>query len=176
MPGDFVVEWGQEPHIDDPSAEEELPTQADTEVYSSDTAFPASAVTIEGNGRLSGISLAEVEVTPVRYYPQSGRIEACRSMVVRIDTEAGLEPTQPELAAQPFDETVSEIVHNFGQAEAWYQGEDAGETQSLSTLGTGDAADYVVITTEALVAATEPLRAYKESQGLSVETTTVEWL
>jgi hypothetical protein len=176
VPGDFTVTWSQEPLTDAPDTEEEMHTQADAEVYSSDAAFPPSAVTIAGNGRLSGISLAEVEVTPVRYYPRSGRVEVCRNMVVRIDTEAGSTPTQAELAAQPFDETVREIVYNFDEAKAWYEQESAGETRSLMTMGSGDAADYVVITTEALVAATEPLRAYKESQGLSVITTTAEWL
>jgi hypothetical protein len=176
VPGKFRIEWGQQPLTGTAPQEGELPTKADEDVYSSDVAFPATAATLEGNGRMRGISLAEVRVSPVRYHAKSGRLEACRSMIVRIDVEAGTTPLPQELAAQPFDETVREIVYNYDQSKAWYEKENVVETRGLTTLETGDTTDYVIITKEALAAATEPLKAYKESQGLSVAITTTEWV
>jgi len=52
----------------------------------------------------------------------------------------------------------------------------SSESMALAEGGSGDAADYVIITSEALVGAVEPLRAYKESQGLSVQVVTVQWI
>lgn len=178
IPGSFNVEWGQQPLTSDPSPDEEpiSPTQADADVYSSDAVFPAGSVTLQGNGRMRGISIAEVKVTPVRYYPESGRIEACRSMIIRVDTAADVMPTPEELASQPFDETVGEIVYNFGQARPWYERNLVMKSLGDTASGTGDAADYVVVAPETLAPAVEPLKLHKESQGLSVQVVTTEWL
>ncbi len=178
IPGSFTVEWGQQPLTSQspPGGQAPQPTQADADVYASDTAFPAAPVGLLGSGRMRCISIAEVRVSPVRYYPASGRIEACRSMSIRVGTAADSMPAPEELASQPFDESVSEIVYNFEQARQWYEGSPGVETTGITTSGTGDAADYVVITPEALASAVEPLTDYKESQGLSTRIVTTEWL
>jgi hypothetical protein len=121
-------------------------------------------------------SIADIKVTPVRYYPASGRIEACRSMIIRVDTAPGEQQSLEELADPCQDASIRDIVENFDQAQPWY--EQAGSTASgmLESQGTGDACDYMIITTEKLAAAVEPLKVYKESLGLSVQVQTMEWI
>jgi hypothetical protein len=178
LPGSYNVEWGQEPLTSDPPPGVGLSprTEADGDVYSSDAAFPAEPVALKGSGRMRGISMAEVRINPVRYYPASGRVEVCRNMSVRVETIQGIVPSSEELAAQPFDETVREIVFNFDQARQWYQQADRMQSTPSSELGTGDIADYVIITPESLATAVEPLKGYKETQGLTVQVLTTEWL
>jgi len=52
----------------------------------------------------------------------------------------------------------------------------SSESIALAEGGAGDAADYMIITSEPLVGAVEPLQDYKESQGLSVQVTTTQWI
>ena len=178
IPGSYNVEWGQQPLTSEPLPGEEppLPTPADEDVYSSDAVFPAGSVILLGSGRMRGISIAEVRVVPVRYYPASGTIEVCSSMSIRVDTAPDTMPTPDELASQPFDESVKEIVYNFEEARMWYEGDLRAETMSIAPSGSGDAADYVVIAPETLASAVDPLTDFKESQGLSVQVVTTEWL
>ncbi len=178
IPGSYNIEWGQQPLTSEPLPGEEppLPTPADEDVYSSAAVFPAEPVVLAGSGRMRGISIAEVRVTPVRYYPASGTIEVCSSMSIRVDTAFDAMPTAEELASQPFDESVEEIVYNFEQARTWYEGNLRAESLAITASGTGDVADYMVIASEALATAVEPLTDFKQSQGLSVQVVTTEWL
>lgn len=178
VPGTYNVEWGQQPIPSDPLPGAELPqpTKADSSVYDSDSVFPEQPVSLQGNGRMRKYSIADIRVTPVRYSPASGRIEACKSMIIRVDTSPGQELSMEELAESGWEEDVKDIVDNFDQAQPWY--EQAADTASgmLESQGTGDACDYMIITTEKLAAAVEPLKVYKESLGLSVQVQTMEWI
>jgi hypothetical protein len=176
LPGTYTVEWGQ-PALscdEDPEQEPIQAAEPDPEVYSSDSAYPEASVILTGTGAMRAISIAEVEINPVRYYPQSRRIEVLRSLTLRVDTQAGTMPGPDDLASSPFDATVAETLENFDQARPWY--ERAREAAEPKLSEGGDAADYMIITAEALASAVEPLKAYKESQGLSVQVVTQEWI
>jgi len=177
VPGSYSIEWGQEPLPSDTTqAETPSATQADAAVYNSDAVFPEQAVFLQGTGRMRKYSIADIRVTPVRYFPQSGRIEACRSMSIRVNTAPGEELSLEELADPCLDETIIETIDNYSQAQPWYEQASPIQLESLTTTGTGDTADYVIITTDELVSAVEPLKDYKESQGLSVLVKSTEWM
>jgi hypothetical protein len=177
VPGSYTIEWGQEPLPSDTTQAETPPaTQADAAVYNSDAVFPEQPVLLQGTGRMRKYSIADIRISPVRYYPQSGRIEACRSMSIRVDTAPGEELSLEELADPCQDKIIIEIIDNYSQAQPWYEQASPVQYESLITPGTEDAADYMIITTEELALAVDPLKAYKEIQGLSVQVKSVEWI
>jgi len=173
IPGAYKIAWGQPP-VSDQSSDQPPKMKANQEVYSSDSAYPDAATILEGNGAMRAISIAEIQINPVRYYPQSGRLEACTSMTVSIDAATGTVPSPQELAASPFDESVVAAIDNADQARPWYEQSSGLGAQSLAA--SADVADYVIITTAALAPAVEPLKLYKESSGMSVQVVTTEWI
>ncbi len=173
--GAYKVAWGQPP-VSDQSSDQPPKMDANQEVYSSDSAYPDAATILEGNGAMRAISIAEIQINPVRYYPESGRLEACTSMTLRIDATTGTVPSPQELAASPFDESVVAAIDNADQARPWYEQAASAGAQSLAAPASADIADYVIVTPEALVQAVEPLKAYKESCGLSVQVVSTEWI
>jgi hypothetical protein len=152
------------------------PTAADTSVYASDAVYPEQAISLQGTSWMRKYSIADIQVTPVRYHPIAGRIEVCRSMTIRVDTTSGREPSLEELAESDCEEDVKGIVENFEQARPWYEQASVTASEKLASEGTEDGCDYMIITTELLAAAVEPLRSYKESLGLSVQVRTMEWI
>ncbi|MBU4194348.1 MAG: hypothetical protein KKF66_05060, partial [Actinobacteria bacterium] len=172
LPGAHAIRWGQPPA---PSTEDfnplPAPAPADQEVYGSDSPYPDQPVSLDGTGMMRKYSMARVKVTPVRYRPHSGTLEASGSMSIRVDCVPGRELEPKELADDSLEGVQSSIIDNFDQASSWYRPEGA-----RSPLPQADTADYVIITTDALSTAADPLKNYKISQGLSVVTVTTSWL
>lgn len=175
MPGAYKVAWGQPP-LSNQSGDQPLKMQANEEVYSSDAAYPDQASILEGNGDMRAISIAEVRINPVRYYPQSERLEVCTSMTLSIDTATRTMPSPQELAASPFDQSVVAAVDNADQARPWYEQSSGLGAQSLTAPASANLADYMIITTAALAPSVEPFKLYKQSSGMSVQVVTTEWI
>ena len=159
LEGTYLVEWGQPPA----PSEGELPERVgkDRSIYDSDKPYPKNPVDLNSTGKMRKVSLGSVSVYPVRYYPETGIIAVCTEMTVKVDYSS-VEP-EKRIDRSP---ASPDIADNAAQAQEWYQ----------APSGTGDIADYVVITPNALSASVNALKTYRESQGLSVNVTTTEWI
>ncbi|MBU1671167.1 MAG: hypothetical protein KKF41_04705 [Actinobacteria bacterium] len=162
-----VIQWGY-----GAATSGEAARGPDPAVYESPDPYPSGLVEVSGTGMMRGISAATLDVTPVRYYPASGTIRYCEHLEVRLDC------AESERAATPARDRSPEapdpaLFENAGEAAAWYAPEAfRGDAPS----GTGNIADYVIICPAALSAAVAPLQTYKQTQGLSVNLTTTEWI
>ena len=168
LPGVYKVEWGQ-PML--PADSDRMTrVQPDKSVYERDAIYPRSPAKLEGTGLMRGLSIANVQASPMRYNPMRGTLEYCTSMelVVVSDNDGAaskaLADRKPVCVDQP-------IFMNAEEAATWYE-----ETPGKVFSGTGNTADYVIITTDALASAVDSLKNYKEAQGLSVNLTTTSWI
>lgn len=163
IPGTHTVQWGQPPA---PSTGEPPERVArDRGIYGSNNPYPGNQAAVKSTGFMRKVAIGSVAVNPVRYFPESGVVEACSEMTVKVCYESiALPPSMRKVDRSPASAT--DIVDNAEQSDEWY-GDPAPSA---------DTVDYVIITTEALTSAVTPIKTYKESQGLAVNITTVEWI
>ncbi|MHB8894456.1 MAG: DUF5719 family protein [Candidatus Geothermincolia bacterium] len=165
------IEWGKPAA---PSAGD-LPEALgpDRKVYESASPYPEAAAELADTGMQRNISAATVRVNPVIYYPAADYLEAASYIEVRIDCRAN-DAASAALSDRKPALPDAAVFDNATEARSWY-GQADSKRKALAS-GTGNTADYVIITTAALSASVASLQTYKESQGLSVNVTTTEWI
>ncbi|MDY6795074.1 MAG: C25 family cysteine peptidase, partial [Actinomycetota bacterium] len=170
LPGSFLVQWGQ-PVVDMDEPPRSVPAGA---VYDSELPYPSQAVVLEGNGLMRTCCIARVMITPLRYYPLQGTLERAAEVDIEISYGAGEEGGDP-LLSEPLDGLAEEVIYNYEQARGWYAagGADVSESGEGMAAAAGDEANYLIITADGLVNAVAPLKAFKQSQGMSVKVATV---
>jgi len=145
------------------------------QAYSTNAQYPAETGSFAQKGGYRKYDLVQVRFSPFQYQPQSGVLSLCLELEViityspsqEIQAEAALMNEQflPEV-----EERAEGLIENYQDAQEWY---DAG----LSMLeGTLSASGFVIITTEALRDAVDPLVRWETCKGRNVYVRTVEWL
>ncbi|HEY5532973.1 MAG TPA: C25 family cysteine peptidase [Candidatus Anoxymicrobiaceae bacterium] len=165
LSGTYNVEWGQPPAPSDGS----LPPRAaaDRRTYGSDNPYPAKAAEVRSTGYMRRIPLGDLTVSPVRYHPRSGLLEWCSEMEIKVTYSSASIPASLDKADSAPESIGGSVVDNPEQAEQWY-GHSMGST--------GNTADCVIITTDALASSVTPLVNYRQAQGLSVNVTSTTWI
>ena len=163
LPGTYKVEWGQPLAPSDGSQPKRV--SKDSKIYNSNSPYPEKLAEVESSGRMRKVSVGNMRINPVRYYPESGVIEVCSEMTVKVNYSAVTLPAS-ERKMDKSPASVETLVDNPTQAEDWYS----------NPAPSADTADYVIITPNALTSAVTPIVTYKQSQGLTVNTTTTEWI
>jgi len=137
------------------------------EIYSSEDAYPSSLYTYLGMGQMRKYNFARVGFCPIAYYPASNRLGLYQTVTIRIKYEIiGLMP--PALLADTvMDDVASEIIVNYAPMKSQYR-------QIAAPLSTSY--NYVIITTESLQTAVEPLVTRKTAMGYSVHVVTTSWI
>jgi len=142
-------------------------------VYESDQTYPEKPGEFLGTGGLRKYSFVRVSYFPFAYNPRSGKLVFTPSLTVSIDYDlspSGLARADAMMADTRADERASDLLVNYSQARQWYP--PAVARQSPDTI----AADYVIVTTDALSGAVTALVNWKESIGFSVEVVTTAWI
>ena len=141
-------------------------------VYSSDEAYPGTAGEYLGDGALRKYAFARVAYFPFSYHPQTGRLVFTPAVNISIDYRTAVLDDQRAatlLSDGAADERASRLFINYPQAADWYRPVAARQSPE-------QAHDYVIVTTDALVAATSALATWKQSLGFDVNTVTVSWI
>jgi hypothetical protein len=135
--------------------------------YDSDLPYPEQPATMVGEGAYRRYQLVDVRVAPFRYHPISGTLEHYPSLTVRVDyvLPEGSEPAIIDFVPR-LEERAREIVANYDRAQDWYQDVPAAPDQVVH--------DLVIITTEALAGAVDPLVDHETCKGRFPRVVTVE--
>lgn len=186
LDGQYFVLPGQKPIPTIPDAKAEY-TPPDEEIYGDDAVYPAERQGPTTVQRRRGVSYALVNLNPVEYEPESGRLSYYETMTVTVTTRpAGSgRGGAPEIRyrpdpVRPLDEGVDnpETISTYVEATV-----SVGGAAPLAGLP-ADNYQYLVITSEALKGAPsdpangiynfQDLLDWKAGQGMSVALVTVE--
>jgi hypothetical protein len=167
IPGRFVILPAQLPQpLSEPRRPEFVPP--DASVYSSDQVYPDRLVELAGWGALGGRTICEVLVYPLRYRPQAGSLVLYTNIRFRIDYE--IDAAQAGgTASRDMLQMAERLV--VGSSGPW--GKSKRMVGDIVPLGGGDV-DYLIITSDALKDAFEPLREWKMRKGLVSQIVTTE--
>ena len=122
-------------------------------------------------GQMRKWRLARLEFLPFRYDLASGELSVVSELTVRINYDLSLKAQDMALLRDGvMDDVAQQLLVNYDTAQEWYQALGGQGELSAST-----AHDYVIITTNAIVAGSSKLDdfiTHKQSQGHSVLTVT----
>ncbi len=136
-------------------------------IYSLENAYPSSVYEYLGMGQMRKYNFARVRFCPVAYYPASNRLGLYRSITLKIKYEIR-QAVSPELLSDTvMDDVASQIIFNYASIKSRYQPAIAPSAISY---------DYMIITTELLQSAVEPLVTWKTTMGYSVNVVTTNWI
>jgi hypothetical protein len=135
------------------------------DVYEIDANYPEDYVKLLPYSELRKWKFAKLDFTPLQYNPVSKKLTLIKKAVVDISYKTSPDLMDRVLASDTVMEDVaSELFSNYKEGKAWY---DVKEPEYKPQV----ASDYVIITTNAIVAGSTMLDAFiahKESLGYSV--------
>lgn len=165
--GTFSVKPSQPPRpISAPSAAGLVAPDAAT--YASADPYPARLVELVGTGELAGTKVCELLVCPLRYTPAAGRLVLYTSIEITVEYEESFFAGGPGGSGEL--RTLAERLVG-SQSGPWRKSRKA--VADITPLGAGEVA-YLIITSDALKEAFEPLKEWKTRKGLPCEIVTVE--
>jgi hypothetical protein len=175
LPGQFTLFPAQPPQILS-TRREIVFVGPDTAVYAAGAAYPGTLAEPAGVGGYAGYQLAGVDVYPLQYEPQAGRI----IFYTRIDVAITYVPgANPPLGHSPRDPAIEnadmrvlrQVVTNPGQAAV-------SMTQPVlakTALDPGEY-EYLVITSSYFSPALAPLIEWKTAKGVPAKMVTTTWI
>lgn len=165
--GNRVEDWGRGKYIR---------AGRNTLVYGTDAFYPAANVEVIEVGRLRKWLIATVRYYPFRYNPVTRVLERTnggRILLSVAATGSFTSQSWTQLADDVFDDKVMSLAANYAEARSWYA--EPRFAQSSSSQPSASAADYVILTTSAIVSGSAKLQTFvnhKISRGFSVEVVT----
>jgi fibronectin type 3 domain-containing protein len=144
----------------------------DMDVYGKDAFFPPSHVGQPAPGQLDRFKLVEVPVYPYRYNPQTGELRALLGGRVVVTAPGAVAATAASAAApgnsalaQRHAERVRALVDNFDAAMQPYGVVSAAAAPTAAaTAAAAGTTSYLIITTEAIKAASTYLGGFADSK------------
>ena len=133
--------------------------------------YPGKVAQMTSTGRLPGNELIGVSVFPVHYLPDTGRMRVFTRIELRLHYEAAA----PELPTARPRESLRSAARSLVANDAQVRGRPIEPITAESRLSAGDF-EYVVITTDDLAAAFQPLVDWKTRKGVPATTVTVDWI
>ncbi|MGD8453858.1 MAG: C25 family cysteine peptidase [Phycisphaerae bacterium] len=136
-------------------------------IYGSDDVYPAAPATLVRTAGYRKYNLADVQVMPFAYRPQSGQIVYYPDITVHVDYVVPPQPQQVLVDNLVATEAVArDLILNYEEAATWYPSGRAGRGLH----------DYVIITLDSLVDAVAPLANWESAKGRTVEVVTTTWI
>jgi len=137
-------------------------------VYEGDANYPEPFAVLLPYSEMRKWKFARVDFFPLQYNPVSKRLTLIKSCVVEISYRSSSEPLDEAFAADSvMDDVAPQLFDNYEDGRHWYLGAEGDRLETRA----GAAYDYVIITTNAIVAGSEKLPAFiahKESLGYGV--------
>ncbi len=138
-------------------------------VYGQDNPYPQSIGEVVGTGGYRKYNLVDVRITPIIYYPLSGKLlyHPDITVTVQYTIPQGFSSEDIMIDNLPrAEQTAKEIILNYDQAKNWYTEKPVNREQY----------DYVIITTDALTSSVTSLADWESAKGHSVNVVTTEWI
>lgn len=139
----------------------------DEAIYSSEDVYPSCPYRYLGMGQIRKYSFAKLGFCPVAYYPANDKLAIYKNITLRITYRITRVVPVETLSDAVMDDVASRIIINYPSIKSYYS--------STATRSTG-LCDYVIITTDSLQDAVEPLVNWKKAIGYTVDTVTVGWI
>ena len=139
-----------------------------SEIFFNDAHYPPSPGSFVRFAGFRRYNLVDVRITPFSYNPETGKLIYHPRVTVQVDYLLGPSPNAVKDCLPRTEALARKIVFNYSQAQSWYS--YAG---SLGGRGTND---YVIITLDTLTDAVQPLVAWEEEKGRTVEVVTTDWI
>jgi hypothetical protein len=143
-----------------------------TKLYQNNAYFPSSYVTSVAQSQMRKWRFVRLLFIPVQYNPVTKTLRVATEVEVRVAFERRpaiqTQQIQAELSDRVMDDEAVQILYNYDQAKGWYQTDHP-------PMGMNADADYVIITTNAIVASSTKLDsfvAHKQAKGHTVEVVT----
>jgi hypothetical protein len=151
------------------AAEKQQCEQNYQSIYTKNDPYPASIGEMMGTGGYRKYNLVDVRVSPVVYYPLSGKLIYYPDVTVTVQYTIPEDFSSKDIMIDNLPEaeqTAKEIILNYNDAKNWYPKGPTGREQF----------DYVIITLDSLTTAVEPLVAWETDKGRSVNVITTSWI
>jgi len=137
------------------------------QIYTNDNPYPAKNVELVRKSGFRKYNLVDVRVTPFSYKPVSQELVYFPEITVRVYYTYSKDSIKIMNDNLPRTESRAErIVTNYDEAQRWYP-----PTTAKSSLY-----DYVIITLDYLTTAVNPLVAWENAKGRSVNVVTTSWI
>ena len=182
LPGSYQVVHGQASYPLRPGVRPQK-TEKNRAVYESDTPYPDKLFEIAGIYKKQGVSLLLVNLHPVIYRPQSGRLAWYDTMTVTVTTRppAGARPKAKSLPYKPAAAGLLEdAVENPEMLDSYTGTTDTGLPTVNNQALPRSAARYVLVTSQAIIDDTTisptvaDFIAHRQGQGLSTAVVSME--
>ncbi len=146
---------------------EEPGLEEDEAIYGSEEVYPPCPYSYLGMGQMRKYSFARLGFCPVAYYPANDKLAVYQSITIRITYQINNTVSVETLSDAVMDDIASRIIVNYSSIKSYYPSTDSRATRLC---------DYVIITTDSLQGAVEPLVNWKEAIGYTVDTVTIDWI
>ncbi len=176
LPGEFSLFPCQPPQVLSKDPTTITFRQPDPVAYRSAEEYPAQFAQPAGGGGYAGYQLGAVKVYPVHYIAADSAILLYQSLDVHVHYTLGDQTpiaakSVPKKFVSPLHTVVQSLVHNPDQATT----EPAAPSFRKTTLDPKDV-EYLIVTTEYLESALQPLADWKTAKGVPAEIVTLEWV
>ena len=139
-------------------------------VYNSRNAYPGKLLAYKGEGYLRGYKIIAINIYPVQYVPADGKLVFYKSIIFKVVYADG---TACVIEGKTnFNELVKRIVSNPEDIDKFY----SCEMPKSLKLKPHAEAKYVIITSDALKDAFQPLADWKTKKGVPAEIVTISWI
>ncbi|HWR63773.1 MAG TPA: C25 family cysteine peptidase [Candidatus Thermoplasmatota archaeon] len=175
IPGKYKIEPCTLPRVIGPensiaiARDQQLYDQNFKSVYGQDNPYPQSVGEVMGTGGYRKYNLVDVRVSPIIYYPLSGKIVYHPDITVTVQYTfpKGFSSKDIMIDYIPSaEQTAKEIILNYEQAKNWYPNAPGGRDQY----------DYVIITLDSLTSSVSALADWESAKGRNVNIVTTSWI
>ncbi|MCD4655590.1 hypothetical protein K8T06_16840 [bacterium] len=140
-------------------------------MYKSSGIYPKQLAEYVRSAAFRKYNLVDIRVTPFQYDASEGRLvfyPQLQVVITYVDMKNGVGTGYlPATDNSPRMEVLAQdMIINFEQAQQWYE----------KTINHRGLHEYVIITTNALVSAVQPLIDIEETKGRTTYVATVEWI
>ncbi|MEO0184116.1 MAG: C25 family cysteine peptidase, partial [candidate division WOR-3 bacterium] len=150
--------------------------EPDAKIYNTDKPYPAKKCNLTGYGTLSGYRIAHVEINPIQYLPEEGRLRFITSITYRLKyLEQQLDnsvPTSDQLRI--FGEDVRAFVANPEMVEI-FAPRVVGKSNSR-TLPPGDYKYVIISGATSLDTVFQRLADWKTKKGVPAKVVQISWI
>jgi len=144
--------------------------------YGSGSSYPAAAGTFLRFARYRKYELVDVRITPFSWNPETGALLFRPKITVVVDYSLPATPAERIVDDLPRTEkTAREIIANYDEAQAWYAGNETQPGTGKGSPGRG-LYDFVIITSETLLSAVNPIKNGEIAKGRTVNVVTTDWI
>jgi hypothetical protein len=139
----------------------------DEYIYSSSNVYPAKDIEFYPAGTKSGFGIAGIAIYPLKYIPAQGKLLLTTSITIQLEyTQGKNNIILSKRQYQIFSQEIRSLIVNP---------EDVTRFSPPSKRNL-DSIEYVIITTDDLISAFQPLADWRTRQGWNTEIKTTSWI